>query len=294
MRINRHGLSRHIPAAVKAEVRKRCSFGCVVCGAIPYDYDHFIVPWVEARFHDPEDIVLLCDKHHRHKNSGLLDLGSIKTALALRSNQQTDARFKLDSTAQEFAIHWPHNHIEASMQGILVDGNPILRLEMQEDELEPIVLSGAFTDLTGQEICVINRNEFVSRTSAVGDVTIIGNRFSYFASSGQKTLQFVLQPSGIEIEHLFHVRGDAFVRSMPDHLLLGNLTSSLRASGNHFADCGAAIALESFADDWDFISYDITQRQSSMTLTDCSMISCGVGLAVSAPPKYRPTFKFGW
>ncbi len=56
---NKHGLGRDIPRAVKTEIRERCGFGCVMCGQIPYDYDHLATPFIEATEHDPDDIVLL-------------------------------------------------------------------------------------------------------------------------------------------------------------------------------------------------------------------------------------------
>jgi len=293
MKLNKHGLSRSIPPTVKSEVRKRCAFGCVLCGSIPYDYDHFIVPWAEAKEHDPDDIVLLCDKHHRQKTAGLIDTDTIRTALKLRQSATSEFRFKLDGTSEQFAVHWPHNDLSATLQGIVVDGSPILQIEPQDNPLEPLLVSGAFTDMMGQEICVIERNEFVSRAALVGDFQIVGNRFSYRSIHGQKCLQFLLSPAGITIEHLFHVRGDAFVLSMSDHLLLGNLTNRIRASGNYMSECEIAIELQSSTDSWDFLAHDITQLPGASSMVGCSMIRCRSGLFVAAPPRYRPTYSFG-
>ena len=65
--INRFDLRRHIPSEVARAVRQRCGFGCVVCGAAIYDYEHFNPEFKDARIHDPSGIVLLCPNHHRAK-----------------------------------------------------------------------------------------------------------------------------------------------------------------------------------------------------------------------------------
>ena len=53
------------------EVRKRCGFGCVICGRPIYDYDH-ILGWAKVRRHVASEITLLCNNHHREKNAKLL------------------------------------------------------------------------------------------------------------------------------------------------------------------------------------------------------------------------------
>lgn len=68
---NRYGLSRHIPVQVTKEVRQRCGFGCVVCGAAVVDYDHFDPEFKDAKKHDPDGIILLCQNCHRRKGSFL-------------------------------------------------------------------------------------------------------------------------------------------------------------------------------------------------------------------------------
>lgn len=76
---NVHGLSRHIPAEVAREVRKRCGFGCVVCGSAIVDYEHFDPAFKDAKSHDPDGIILLCPTHHRAKG-GMIARSTIKEA----------------------------------------------------------------------------------------------------------------------------------------------------------------------------------------------------------------------
>lgn len=49
---------------MKREVRKRCGFGCVVCGTPIIEYHH-MTPWSEVHIHEPDNLTLLCDLHHK-------------------------------------------------------------------------------------------------------------------------------------------------------------------------------------------------------------------------------------
>lgn len=75
---NRHGLSRDIPADVARQVRQQCGFGCVICGRLPYTYDHFDPEFVDATKHDAEGIALLCFNHHADRK-GRLSVETVKT-----------------------------------------------------------------------------------------------------------------------------------------------------------------------------------------------------------------------
>ncbi len=118
---NKNGLSRYIDKATKDYVRARCRFGCVLCGRVPYHYDHFRVPFSEAREHDPDDIILLCEEHHAHKTRGLLDNDVIQTAINTEASVRSGVRFKQPATKSTFKIHWPVIDIEAGNHTIVVD-----------------------------------------------------------------------------------------------------------------------------------------------------------------------------
>jgi hypothetical protein len=60
-----------IPEAVKRRVRRRCLFGCVVCGIPLFHYDH-IEEYAEVLPHTADNITLLCPNHHQMKTSGRL------------------------------------------------------------------------------------------------------------------------------------------------------------------------------------------------------------------------------
>src|SRR3569832_302716 len=94
---NKFGLARSIPDPVKREIRKRSGFGCVICGLILYDYEHFDPPYEEATRHDPNGICLLCPNHHRRAGRPALSKEEVGRAyaepFALRRGYASDSEF---------------------------------------------------------------------------------------------------------------------------------------------------------------------------------------------------------
>ena len=68
-----------IPPALEGEVRRRCGFGCVICGLPLYEYEHML-GWANVQRHVAEEITLLCDMHHREKTNGLLPMEEVQAA----------------------------------------------------------------------------------------------------------------------------------------------------------------------------------------------------------------------
>ena len=62
--LNKFNLKRDIPSPVKRTVRKRCGFGCVVCGCAIIQYHHFNPEFVDAKTHNAKGITLLCPNCH--------------------------------------------------------------------------------------------------------------------------------------------------------------------------------------------------------------------------------------
>ena len=79
---NRFGLSRDIPTDVRRTVRRRCGFGCVICGSAIVTYEHFDPPFRDAKSHRTEGITLLCGGHQLESSKGLLSKESIGAANA--------------------------------------------------------------------------------------------------------------------------------------------------------------------------------------------------------------------
>lgn len=77
-----------IPARIKRAVRQRCGFGCVMCGAPVYHYEH-MKDWAIVLKHEEENITLLCPNSHEDKSNNLLPLHKLQEANANPVNRQT-------------------------------------------------------------------------------------------------------------------------------------------------------------------------------------------------------------
>jgi hypothetical protein len=71
--------SRNIPLSIQHEVRRRCGYGCVICGIPLYEYEHML-GWANVQRHVAEEITLLCDQHHRESTGGLLPIEAVREA----------------------------------------------------------------------------------------------------------------------------------------------------------------------------------------------------------------------
>ncbi|RWP20768.1 MAG: hypothetical protein EOR00_04200 [Mesorhizobium sp.] len=255
---NKQGLARGIPKEVEKLVRQACGFGCVMCGAIPYDYDHLETEFNAAEVHDPDDIVLLCDTHHRMKGT-LLSVDAIKRARKLRLSEKSKFRFKLPATNQDFEVNWAGNIIAASDNSVVVDGAPILSFVRTDNEMEPLLISGRFRDRFGQVVCDISNNVFIGHAEHLGDFTLVNNRFRYSLPGGLMGLAFDLSDRGIDIKYAYHVKGDVHVFAEGDLLQVGNLFNAARFRGNRFVDMQHGIIVESCSDNFVYDGVDLNK-----------------------------------
>lgn len=288
---NRLGLDRHIPEATKRIIRKSCGFGCVVCGSVPYDYDHLHNKFHTVGEHDPDDIVLLCSKHHRLKTAGILSPDRILVAKRNRESLDSEARFKLELIRDEFLTIWGSNVITASNNSIMVDGEPILTLATTGNELEPLLISGQFRDRFGNVICVIHENEFVARSMDLGDFTIVANRFIYSMPDGTIGLAFTLDDQKIHISTAFHAKSDAHVAVKDDLLQVGNLFRAIRFERCKFLQNQTAISVGTGCDQFSFKDIDIRQIAGSR-MPQCIASHSTVGVSVEGRKRSKITSNY--
>lgn len=119
-----------IREAVKRAVRKKCGFGCVICGLPIYDYEHF-EEFSDTQEHNEENLFLLCPNHHREKTNKLFDLESYKKHCEAPLNIQN-------------GISTPYglNFSGQNMQFILDTCTLIIEdLNLEGDELTPLIIN---------------------------------------------------------------------------------------------------------------------------------------------------------
>ncbi len=185
--INRHGLSRDLPANVKREVRQRSRFGCVLCRAAVTQYEHIVPEWNDAHVHDPATICLLCPTHHQLVTTGRLPKTAVMRAYtAIQSAlepppprddeffslYQANARFILGSCS-----------FESLSTLIEVDGRPVLRYQPVDGD-PPYLIDASIRDASGALLFTIDQNEWIGPTDR-WDVEQTGSRLVIREGPGQ-------------------------------------------------------------------------------------------------------------
>lgn len=191
---NQHGLSRDIPEDVKRVVRRRCGFGCVVCGSGIYHYDHLDPPFEDAVRHDPAGIILLCGGCHDKKTRGFL------SATTVRERSLQPPTFKTGYTREFFDIGADRPRILLGgtifegMDTILrVKGQAIMQLKPPEEEGAPHRLSGIFCDSSGNEIFRIVDNEWQGSLAA-WDIEASGGTLTIRVAPKKIALRLIVNP----------------------------------------------------------------------------------------------------
>jgi hypothetical protein len=133
--------SRYIPANIRREVRKRCGFGCVICGNPFYQYDH-MKEWAIVKEHQAEDITLLCTEHHAKIASGLLSRETVISAnkSPFNLNKEMSSTLGLDYVGEKCSVIFGGNiysinkeDFEESTAPILIDLIPVIEIKFEEN-----------------------------------------------------------------------------------------------------------------------------------------------------------------
>lgn len=192
--------SRNIPLPVKREVRKRCGFGCVICGMPLFEYDH-MTGWAQVREHIAQDITLLCDKHHKEKTHGLLPLEHVRDANASPYNLR-------------LGVSKPYDlHFSSRTPEVLIGSNKFIT-ELKPDRLAfiPIIIDGEiligffwlddhillqlkFFDEYNHLVLLVFDNQLVYSVG-LWDIELIGKRLIIRDGPGKIFLEIEFEPPG--------------------------------------------------------------------------------------------------
>ena len=159
---NRLGLTRDIPSAIRKRVRRRCGFGCVICGNAIVTYEHFDPPFRDAPTHRSEGITLLCGGHQLESSKGLLSRASIAKANADPCCQRRGyASHVLDLGNQRPILVVGGSDVTHCGSGLAVNGRWMLRVREPEAHSHRWRLSARFLSTDGTTMCEIRNNELV-------------------------------------------------------------------------------------------------------------------------------------
>jgi hypothetical protein len=205
--VNRHGLSRYIPADVRREVRQRSKFGCVICRRGFYQHEHINPPFEDATEHDPERICCLCGACHDSVTRGHLSKEFVEAAY--RKVQDLPLE-KVGPPVGPLDFH--DGNAELLIGGLLYSpavrtvlryhGSDIIRVLPSERGGEPGRISAVFTDDKGAEVLRLEENEWIGSLHT-WDIEIVGQQITARREEGSVTLQLRLDPPGrVVVERL--------------------------------------------------------------------------------------------
>lgn len=233
-----------IPQPVKRAVRQRCGFGCVICGLPLYEYDHLIA-FAEVGEHDPQNLVLLCDSHHREKTSGLLPAEKVVTANQAPRNLET-------GESHPFGMHYEGREGELRIGGnqfvsgylstgstlvaVMVDDTPIVGFSFEDGRL--LLMVQLFNE-ANELLVQIAESELVYSTSP-WDVEFVGRRLTVRHGPGDIFVSMTFEPpTCVVVDRGRLWRNGVELQIAPTGLQIGGLTMS--DCGTTGCDIGVAV-----------------------------------------------------
>lgn len=198
---NQYGLSRTIPAQVKREVRKRCGFGCVVCGIAIAQYEHFDPAFVDAKKHDSSGITLLCASCHDKKTRGIWSVDKIRECNAMPyciTNGRARDAFDISSAHPLVIIGSTFWFNSFNILNIM--GESVLKIEAPIEDNCPYQLSGSFEDDETGGVLIIDKNEWMPLLGQ-WDCEVVGRVVTIRKGPRRKVLELEMLPRiGIRIK----------------------------------------------------------------------------------------------
>lgn len=217
--INKYGLSRVIPPEVKREVRQKAGFGCVICGASIYEYEHIHPEFSEAKTHDPERITLLCPQHHSKVTRKFLSKLTVQIAMQnpICKRKGFSNEF-LDIGQSHPKITFSGLTIEKCPIPVMFKNIPLIEIKAAESGNAPFRLSATFFNSEGNLSLKIEDNEWMAYESN-WDVEVTGGNIIVRDSLRHISLKLVAQPpEGIKVERLDMLIGNVRFRGNENSL----------------------------------------------------------------------------
>lgn len=241
---NRLGLARDIPSEVARRIRQECFFGCVICGSMPYQYDHFDPPFAECKEHIASGIALLCANCHIDKTAGRISADQVRLARTSPYGRNHGSRWRM-RPGTDIRLIVGSNEVRGPTAFLKTrDGHVIFGI--MPDPLSSDVdwlLSASLKDSDGKAIFAIRDNVLKIGKDA-WDFELSGNEILIRRKLKQVALRMLIEPVArtITIDSLDMMtdRGTPIRLDSDGCLHIGRgQISGLRASG-----VGAAIVFD--------------------------------------------------
>ena len=218
MKHNIHGSSRHIPADVKRKVRRRCCFGCVICGLGIIEYHHADPEFIDVVEHDPDGIVLLCPNHHSELTAGRLSGEFVRQASGSPKacERGWSDRDLLFLPNEPLDVRFGSVRLQRTGELIRIDEECILAVRPPDDESGFPQISARFYDRSGNLVAWIQDNEWHGDSSAF-DIEMTGTTTTIRSDSRKIDLKLIIEPPVVAIEQLCLHRNGKTIKGDTDN-----------------------------------------------------------------------------
>nr|WP_319387518.1 HNH endonuclease signature motif containing protein [uncultured Roseibium sp.] len=212
---NRHGLGRKISKKIQRTVRKRCKFGCVICRAAVFHYEHITPEFKDAHKHDADNICCLCGSCHEKVNRK-----QFSKKFVLQEYQRIQKSRDDEVQAPFDFLDFSNGKAELKIGGIAYDpgvrcifkyhGRPVLSAAPGDSDV-PGAINATFLDCEGRQTLRIKNNVWEGAIDA-WDTEVTGSRISVRKRKGQFSLRLRLEaPGRIVVERLDMRFNDAII-----------------------------------------------------------------------------------
>ena len=242
VKVNKHGLSRTIPAEVKTAVRQQDGYGCVICGKMLVDYEHIDPLFCDATEHNAEHIALLCSEHHDQVTRRILPKRIIKEHKAKPYCKQrgfADSRYF--PHPNDIKIKCGTSYFQDTKKIIEINGKPIIWIEDEEDQ---ILFNAIFYDNEGNKVGYLNKNTFIALVKDC-DIYAVASRIEARLKKGIINLQLDIEADGIvDIKRLSAKYGGTKINiNNKGEIYVDSHGSTVTFSNLQTYNCGGAISL---------------------------------------------------
>ncbi len=238
--------SRHIPLPMQREIRKRCGFGCVICGLPLYEYDH-LLGWANVKRHVGEEITLLCNQHHREKTAELLPIEKVREANKTPFNlrEGVSKPYVLHYSGAECEVEIGKNLFSTRDGGhgttlvpISIDGTALLRFVLEDGHL---LLNLNLFDEYNRLVLQILDNQLCYVPSQ-WDIQLTARNLIVREAARRILIEMVFEvPNRVVVRRGRFLRNGVEVLVGPEHVVIVN--KSGRLTGNIMKNVRAGIVI---------------------------------------------------
>jgi hypothetical protein len=179
----------------KRIVRKRCGFGCIICGLPIYQYDHMYGYTLDTA-DDPAGITLLCARHHEEKTKRLLPLDKVLAANESPINVQNgvSAPYEVHYSGDQFTIRvGPGTFvgIGSSLCALLLRDEEVIAFDLTDKG--QLALNVNLHDRSGNLALSIIDNEMLCSINT-WDIEYVGRTLTVRQALGDIMFELLFEP----------------------------------------------------------------------------------------------------